>query len=85
MNHVLSAVFSGVSKPTRIMYSANLSWDSTNKILEGLVDQGFLEKIEKTGVKRVKKKYIITEKGENAIRYFEDAKKLLKLEVQTQA
>jgi len=66
------------------MYSANLSWESTKKILEKLVDRGFLKKIEKTGGKRIKKKYTITEKGENAIRYFEDAKKLIKLDIQTQ-
>ena len=82
MYRVLSAVLSGVSQPTRIMYSVHLSWDSTRKILAGLVDQGFLKKIEKKGDKRIKRKYMITEKGENAVKYFEEAKKLLKLEIE---
>ena len=74
---------SGVSKPTRIMYSVNLSWEPTRKILASLVDQGFLKKIEKPGGKRKKRKYVITEKGENAVKYFEDGKKLLILDIQT--
>ena len=82
MYRVLSAVLSGVSQPTRIMYATHLSWDSTKKILAGLVDQGFLKKIEKTGKIRIKRIYMITEKGENAVRHFEEAKKLLELEIE---
>ena len=77
---VLSAVSNGVNKPTRIMYSANLSCNPVQKILERLVDQGLLKEIEKTGSKRTKKKYTITEQGVNVIRYFEDAKNLIEIE-----
>ena len=77
---VLSAVSNGVNKPTRIMYSANLSWNPVQKILERLVDQGLLKEIEKTGSKRTKKEYTITEQGVNVIRYFEDAKNLIEIE-----
>jgi len=77
---VLSAVSNGVNKPTRIMYSTNLSWKPVQKILERLVDQGLLKEIEKTGNKRTKKEYTITEKGANVIRYFEDAKNLIEIE-----
>ena len=31
---VLSSIHEGISKPTRIMYSANLSWKALNKILD---------------------------------------------------
>lgn len=78
--NVLSVVKDGVDKPTRIMYAANLSWRPTQRILKSLVQQGFLQMIEKTGSKRSKRKYEITEKGINIIRYFEGAQDLLDLE-----
>lgn len=77
---MLSVVKDGVDKPTRIMYAANLSWRPTQRILKSLVQQGFLQMIEKTGSKRSKRKYEITEKGINIIRYFEGAQDLLDLE-----
>lgn len=78
--NVLSAVMEGIDKPTRIMYSANLSWRPTQKILASLVEQGLLHEIEDLKSKRSKKKYGITEKGVNVLRYFEGAKNLLDIE-----
>ena len=78
--NVLSAIKEGVDKPTRIMYAANLSWKPTQHILRSLVQQGLLREIEETSSKRTKKRYEITEKGANLVRYFERAKDLLVLE-----
>jgi predicted transcriptional regulator len=76
MLDVLSAVQNGEEKPTRIMYSANLSWKPTRKILGILVDQGLLRDIEVTGSKRSKRSYVITEKGVNVLRYFDGAREI---------
>jgi len=78
--NVLSAIKEGVDKPTRIMYAANLSWKPTQSILRSLVQQGLLREIEETSSRRTKKRYEITEKGANLVRYFERAKDLLVLE-----
>lgn len=77
---VLSSVREGIDKPTRIMYSANLSWKPTQRILRSLVQQGLLREIEDTSSKRTKRRYEITEKGARLVRYFERAKDLLVLE-----
>lgn len=79
MLDVLSAVQNGEEKPTRIMYSANLSWKPTRKILGILVDQGLLRDIEVTGSKRSKRSYVITEKGVNVLRYFDGARNLIEV------
>jgi predicted transcriptional regulator len=80
MLNVLSAVREGIEKPTRIMYSANLSWRPTQKVLGSLVEQGLLYEIDDSKSKRSKKKYGITEKGLNVIEYFEGAKNLIEIE-----
>jgi predicted transcriptional regulator len=77
---VLSAVRDGVDKPTRIMYAANLSWRPTQKILESLVQQGLLTEADNPESKRSKKRYDITEKGANVLRYFDGASALIDLE-----
>ena len=76
---VLSAVKGGVDKPTRIMYSANLSWKPTKKILASLVEQRLLRESGDTGSKRSKKRYDITDKGLNVLEYFEGASGLLEI------
>jgi predicted transcriptional regulator len=75
--NVLSSVQKGEEKPTRIMYSANLSWKPTQKILGSLVNHGLLREINVMGRKRSKRRYEITEKGVNVLRYFEGAKDLI--------
>lgn len=78
--NVLYVVKDGVDKPTRIMYAANLSWRPTQSILESLVKQGLLQEIENRESRRSKRRYEITEKGLNIIRYFEGARDLIDLE-----
>jgi len=77
---MLSIVSDGVDKPTRIMYAANISSRPLQSILGSLVQQGLLKEIENTGDKRSRKKYEITEKGLNVIKYFEGARDLIDLE-----
>ncbi len=76
---VLRAVKSGIEKPTRIMYAANMSWNPTQKVLKKLVAEGHLEVIEEPSVQRAKKRYIITEKGASVLRYFRGAEELINI------
>jgi predicted transcriptional regulator len=68
---VLDEIKNGETKPTRIMYGANLSWKSLKEILASLVKQKLVEEIlsENRG-KRAKKRYEITTKGENVLQYY---------------
>ena len=72
---ILSAVRDGVCKPTRIMYAVALSWNPLKLILSSMVEQNLLRVREG----RSRRTYEITEKGLNALRYFEDAKGLLEI------
>ena len=76
---ILSAVMDGVDKPTRIMFSAKMSWKPTQRILSRLVEQGLLEVRMNTESRQSKKRYVITEKGANVLDYFEKAKEILPL------
>ena len=79
MMTVLGAIRDGVDKPTRIMYTANMSWNSTQKIFEDLLEQDLIFVTEEPGLKRAKKRYHITEKGLNVLLYFEGAKSLIQV------
>lgn len=80
---VLSTVRDGVDKPTRIMYAANLSWKPTQRILANMVGQELLVESWSTGSKRSRKRYEITEKGLNVLRYFDNARGLIDIEAIT--
>ena len=81
---VLSIVKGGTSKPTRVMYEANLSWDHLHRILKPMLSQGLIEEIDTTQErrrdKRTNTRYELTQKGENVIHYFKRAEDLLELE-----
>jgi predicted transcriptional regulator len=77
---VLRAVKRGTDKPTRIMYTVNLSWKPTQNILNSLVGQGLLSLIEEEGNKRSKKRYELTEKGNGVVDYFDGAKQLINVD-----
>lgn len=79
MMTVMRAIRDGVDKPTRIMYTANMSWNSTQKVFEDLLDQDLIFVTEEPGLKRAKKRYHITEKGLNVLQYFEGAKALIQV------
>lgn len=79
---VLQIIKGGTSKPTRIMYQANISWQPLVRILGSMVSQGLVDEVDTTTVgrrrrdKRTSKVYQITMKGEQVIRYFKGAKEL---------
>ena len=74
---VLDAVRSGDDKPTRIMYSANLSWRTAKKVLESLVKHSLL--IESSGSGRTKKRYVLSEKGHGVLDYIEGSRELIEV------
>jgi predicted transcriptional regulator len=78
---VLKQIKEGERKPTRIMYSANLSWKSLKEIISSLVDQGLIyENIMNRGRKRTKRRYEITPKGENVLQYYNVVSDLIEIE-----
>jgi len=78
---VLSQIKQGERKPTRIMYSANLSWKSLKEILDSLVSQELVEEeLVGRSSKRAKKRYMITEKGEHVLEYYSVVSGLIEIE-----
>ena len=78
---VLQIIKSGVSKPTCIMYQANVSWQPLKRVLNSMVSQGLIDEIDTSSIerrrdKRTSKIYEITMKGEQVHRYFKGAKYL---------
>jgi len=76
----LRTVKGGEEKPTRIMYAVNMAYIPTQRLLQSLVKQGLLSERFETGSGRSKKRYEITEKGSNALAYFEKASELFEIE-----
>lgn len=77
---VLDSIKNGETKPTRIMYSCNLSWKSLKGILKNLTAQELLEEKVVEGKKRSKKLYHITPKGENVLKYYRMVSGLIEVE-----
>ena len=79
---VLWAIKRGTTKPTRIMYEANLSWKPLQKILNSMLAQKLVEDIDASDNrdKRTNTIYKITQKGENIINYFNRAREYLDIE-----
>jgi predicted transcriptional regulator len=78
---VLQIIKGGTSKPTRIMYNANISWRPLMRVLGSLIDQELVREIDVSALgrkrdKRTTKLYEITMKGEQVVRYFRGAKEL---------
>lgn len=76
---ILRTIKRGVNKPTRIMYRTNLSWKPLQTILESMANQELIRPIEVNK----RRKYAITQKGENALGYFEEMMRLIKFEYET--
>ncbi len=79
---VLRVIKDGTKKPTRIMYSANLSWKLLQGIVSSMVAQGLIEEVDvsKSRDKRTNRVYLITPKGDSVIRYFNRAKGLIEVD-----
>lgn len=63
---ILRVTSDGNSKPTHIMYRANLSWERLKKYLVFLDTQDLITSAERTDGTR----YEITEKGREVLKYF---------------
>ena len=79
---VLWTIKSGTTKPTRIMYGANLSWKPLQRVLQSMKEQELIVEIDDRDGrdKRTNTRYEITQKGENVIQYFNRAQGLIELE-----
>lgn len=81
---VLWVIKNGSSKPTRIMYDSNLSWRPLKNILKFMVTRGLIREIDTHTARkydrRTTRRYEITQKGEDIVRYFHRAKEVLKFE-----
>jgi len=71
---VLRVIKKGQSKPTRIMYSSNLSWNPLKEALDLLESQRAITS--KTDGDR--KQYFITEKGRSVIEQFDTVEVMLR-------
>jgi len=78
---VLRAIKKSYTKPTRIMYKANLSWRPLREILSFLkMNKAVIER--STGGNR--REYFLTEKGNEILRMFEQLESKLLLTERTE-
>ena len=69
---ILSVVSVGPTKPTHILYKANMSWKVLSAYLDYLTSSGMLDKSDQEGGKR--STYALTLKGRNILRLYEGLK-----------
>jgi len=70
---VLEIISKGETKPTRIMYSANLSWKVFQSVLGNLLAQNLVSEGEEGSDGSEVKRYRVTESGLNVLMYFRKA------------
>lgn len=63
---LLKIIERGTVKPTRIMYKANLSWDTMQEIFGILLESGFIQE----EIVANSKRYAVTDKGRSALSYY---------------
>lgn len=76
---VLSVIHEGESRPTRIMYASNLSWNTLKSTLDLLVNKGYSEEVPDNQGRG--KQYYITSSGVNVLRYYDRLEELVNLDV----
>ena len=70
---IMAAISQGASKPTHVMYRANLAWSSMQEHLEFLLAQGLIME-KRVGARR---RYELTENGYRTLGYFRKVRKAL--------
>jgi predicted transcriptional regulator len=80
---VLEVIQNGESKPSRIMHSANISWNKLNNVLDSLISQDLVTRRNLKEPRRKQDKrsnigYYITAKGQNVLRRFHKEKSVIK-------
>ncbi|MDA4121344.1 MAG: hypothetical protein OK404_02930 [Thaumarchaeota archaeon] len=73
---ILGVVSQGPTKPTHILYKANMSWKVLSSYLEFLTDKGMVEKKEDEGGKR--STYHLTGKGRTILHLYDGLRESLK-------
>ncbi len=76
---VLSVINQGESRPTRIMYASNLSWNTLKSTIDLLVNKGYAHEV--GGIGGRGKQYHITQSGMNVLRYYDRLEELVDLKV----
>lgn len=76
---VLNTIKKGLKKPTRIMYSVNMSWAPLQNVLSSLMSSGFIREIDSMNDKRSPRQYEITQRGLNVLNYLDKEKDLIQL------
>ncbi len=70
---ILQAIANGRESPAKVVYAANLSYDRVVKCLEFLEEQGLI----KQNAETVKRRFKITPKGMDVVRYFGEVQNAL--------
>jgi predicted transcriptional regulator len=70
---VLRAICNGRRSPSRVVYAANLSYDRVIKCIDFLLDQGLVKRVDEEDRKR----YVVTERGQEVVRYFDEIESAL--------
>jgi len=70
---ILDTISRGIDKPTRIMFSANISWVILQKTLHSLESSGLIGK----AIQENRSIYSVTEKGYSVLKHYKDVKKTL--------
>ena len=74
---VLRVINQGESKPTRIMYASNLSWNTLKKTLDLLLKKDYIEETQGSGSNKT---YYITPQGINVLKFCDQIEKLVNIE-----
>ena len=77
---ILSQVKNGVECRTRIMYIVNSNWQQLGFYLNEFVERGLVEYSVPVGGDMRKKRYRITEKGEDVLRCLSEVRRLVGVE-----
>jgi len=65
---ILGVVAEGPTKPTHILYKANMSWKVLSSYLDFLLQRGLIEKSDQGGKRSV---YILTTKGRSILQLYD--------------
>jgi predicted transcriptional regulator len=75
---MLQLIADGESKPTRIMYGTNISWNPCREHLKSLCDQGLIKSsTSEDRDMRSRKIFEITDKGRQVLKYLQEASRLI--------
>ena len=74
---VLNAIHKGETKPTRIMYAANLSWTTLQSTLDLLLRKDYVEEVKGPGSSKL---YYVTSSGLNVLKFCHHIEKVVSIE-----